>query len=112
LRTEAGKLVLFSSEEMKQRATHKVDLVGLIKQLDFRSSMIVEVLVGTSGDVVCTKIFSGIPLARKPVEDALRQWKFKPAEKSGKNIAYLGQLDFILCNMNCGREGFGVTLLK
>ncbi|MGA9069414.1 MAG: hypothetical protein WB424_04100 [Terracidiphilus sp.] len=112
LRNDAGKPVLFSSEEMKQRATHKIDLVGLIKQLDFRSTMIVEVLVGTSGDVICTKTLSGISLARKPVEDALRQWKFKPVEKSGKSIAYLGQIDFILCNMDCGDEGFGITLLK
>ena len=112
LRTETGKLVLFSSDEMKQRATRKVDLTGFIKQMDFRSSMIVEVLVGTSGDVICTKTLSGIPLARKPVEDALRYWKFMPATQNGKSIAYLGQLNFILCNMSCGDEDFGVTLLK
>lgn len=112
LRTDTGQLVLFSSDEMSRRATHKVDLVGFIKRLDFRSSMIVEVLVGTNGDVFCTKTLSGFQLARKPVEDALRLWKFKPAMQDGKAIAYLGQLDFILCNLGCKENDWGVTLLK
>ena len=112
LRESTGKLILFSSDEMKQRATHKVDLTGFIKQMDFRSTMIVEILVGISGEVVCTKTLSGISLARKPVEDALRSWKFKPTMQDGKPIAYLGQLDFILCNSYCEEKDRGVTLLK
>ena len=74
--------------------------------------MVVEVLVGTSGEVVCMKTISGIPFARKPVEAALQEWKFKPEMLDGKPVAYLGQLNFLLCNLDCGKEAFGVTLLK
>ena len=51
-------------------------------------------------------------MARLPVEKALRAWTFKPEKQNGGPIAYLGQLDFLLCNTNCGEEPFGVTLLK
>jgi hypothetical protein len=97
---------------MKERATHKVDLNSPLKKLDFRSVMVVEVLVGKSGEVVCLKTISGSSLARKPVEAALQEWKFKPEKLNGKPVAYLGQLNFLLCNLDCGKEAFGVTLLK
>jgi hypothetical protein len=113
LTTREGNAVRFNSDEMKERATHKVDLDSpLLKQLDFRSVMVVEVLVGKSGEVVCTKTISGSSLARKPVEAALQEWKFKPEKLDGKPAAYLGQLNFLLCNLDCGKEAFGVTLLK
>jgi hypothetical protein len=98
---------------MKKRATHKVDLDSpMLKQLDFKSTMIVSVLVGPSGDVVCAKSISGIPFALEPVAKAVRAWTFKPEKRKGKPVAYLGQLDFLLCNTDCGEEPFGVTLLK
>jgi hypothetical protein len=113
LTTREGNIVRFSSDEMKERATHKVDLDSpLLKQLDFSSTMVVEVLVDKSGEVVCMKTISGISFARKPVEAALQEWKFKPEKLDGKPIAYLGQLNFLLCNLDCGKEAFGVTLLK
>jgi hypothetical protein len=113
LTTREGNIVRFNSDEMKERATRKVDLDSpLIKQLDFRSVMVVEVLVGKSGEVVCMKTISGISLARKSVEAALKEWKFKPEKLDGKPVAYLGQLNFVLCNLDCGKEAFGVTLLK
>ncbi len=105
--------MLYKSDEMKKLATHKVDLDSpVLKQLDFRSSVIVAVLVGASGDVVCVKTISGIDFARQPVEKALRGWTFVPKNQNGKPVAYLGQLDFLLCNLGCGDEAFGVTLLK
>lgn len=112
LRDGLGNPVLYASDEMKARATHKVDLVGFIKQLDFKSTMIVDVLVSKTGDVVCTKSMIGIPLARKPVEEALRSWKFRPAKLDGKPVAYLGRMEFTLCNTSCSEGDYGVTLLK
>jgi hypothetical protein len=97
---------------MKKRATHKVDLDGFIRQLDFRSTVFVGVLVDVSGEVVCTNALVGIQLARKPVEKALQSWKFRPAKQDGKPVAYLGRMEFMLCNTDCGEEPFGVTLLK
>jgi hypothetical protein len=113
LQTREGGIVRFRSEKMKTRATHKADLDSpFLKQLDFRSAVVVSVLIGASGEVVCAKSVSGIPMARLPVEKALRAWTFKPEMQNGKPVAYLGQLDFLLCNTDCGEEPFGVTLLK
>ncbi len=113
LRNQQGQVAILTSDEMKKRATHKVDLdAPLLKQLDFRSTVIVEVLVGTSGEVVCAKSLAGMPMTRWPVEKALRSWTFKPRNQEGKPVAYLGQVDFMLCNTRCGEEPFCVTLLK
>src|SRR5438309_11506622 len=93
-----GKMVQYTSSEMKQRATVKQDLKGFVKQLDFRSVMVLKVLVSDSGNVVCVRTISGIPLARRPTEEAVRQWKFKVAKVEGKRVSYLGWLEFTLCN--------------
>jgi len=97
---------------MKLRATSKEDLNGFIKQVDFKSTMVLKLLISTSGEVVCVKTISGIPMARKPTEDAVRKWKFKVATMNGKPVSYIGWLNFTLCNTSCGSEEFGVTLLK
>jgi hypothetical protein len=44
---------------MKQRATHKVDVNGFIKQADIKGTAIIDILVGTSGEVVCAKSLIG-----------------------------------------------------
>jgi len=100
---------------MKKRATHKVDLdASIMRQLDFSSTVVVEVLVDATGDVVCVKSISGISFALEPVEKALQAWKFETAKSlwDGKPVAYLGQLEFPLCKGVCPKQGFGVTLLK
>jgi Gram-negative bacterial TonB protein C-terminal len=112
LRTRQGRIVRYTSDEMKQRATHKVDVNGFIKQADIKGTAIVDILVGTSGEVVCAKSLIGHPIIRGPVETALRSWQFKPAELEGKPVAYLGRLEFTLCNISCGKEGPSMTLLK
>lgn len=113
LQTSEGSIVRFNSDEMKKRSTHKVDLdTGTFKMLDFRSTVVVSVLVSASGKVVCAESVSGGPIARLPVEKALKAWTFKPEKQDGKPVAYLGQGDFLLCNTDCGKEAWGVTLLK
>jgi hypothetical protein len=100
---------------MKKRATHKIDLDSpFLKKLDFHSTVIVSVLIGTSGEVVCAKSVSGTQFALQPVEKAVRAWRFDPAKSlyDGKPVAYLGQLDFLLCNTDCRNQASGVTLLK
>lgn len=115
LQTREGGIVRFTSDEMKKRATYKVDVdapILKLRELDFRSTVVVSVLVGASGEVVCAKSVSGISFALEPVEKALRAWTFKPEKQKGKPIAYLGQLDFYLCNGECREGDSGVTLLK
>ena len=112
LLTNEGKVARLTSEQMKKLATHKVEVAGFIRQLDFRSTIIVDLLIGPTGKVLCTQSLSGINFARKPVENALRSWRFAPMTFHGKPVAYLGELEFMLCNIDCGDEAFGVSLLK
>ena len=112
LRDSRGQIVQYTSDEMKQRATSKEDLNGFIKQLDFRSVMVLELLVSESGKVVCVKTISGIPIARRPTEEAVRRWKFRVATTAEKPVSYVGWLEFTLCNTSCGSNEYGVTLLK
>jgi hypothetical protein len=110
LHTGQGQVVLFTSDEMKKRATRKVDFdAPYLEMAHFQGTIIVDVLVGGTGEVVCIKNLSGLGLIRKPVEAALRSWKFKPEKQNGKPVAYLGQLDFMLCNTG---SCYMLTLLK
>jgi len=112
LRDSRGHIVQYTSDEMKGRATSKEDLNGFIKQLDFRSVMVLKLLVLESGKVDCVKTISGIPIARRATEEAVRHWKFRVATTAGKPVSYIGWLEFKLCNTSCGSDEYGVTLLK
>jgi len=112
LRDAHGKIVQYSSDEMKQRATAKEDVSGFVKQIDFRSTMVLKVLVSDSGKVICVKTISGIPIARRATEEAVRHWRFSRARSAGKPVSYVGWLEFTLCNTACSDGDYGVTLLK
>jgi hypothetical protein len=111
-RTKQGNAVQYTSAEMKLRATRRVDLSGFIKQADMRGTAIVDVLVGASGQVVCMKNSTSHLLIRVEVERALKSWTFRAAEVKGRRVAYLGRLEFTLCNILCGEQGPSMTLLK
>ena len=112
LRQSQHKIKVFTSDEMKARATYKQDILGAIKQADIKGTAIVDVLVGPDGQVICTKSLTGHPMVRASVEDALRKWKFSPAEMDGKRVAYLGRMEFTLCNISCGESGPSMTIVN
>ena len=112
LRQSQHKIKLFTSDEMKARATYKQDIFGAIKQTDIKVTAIVDVLVGPDGQVVCTKSLIGDPMVNHSVEDALRKWKFSQAEMNGKRVAYLGRMEFTLCNISCGETGPSMTIVN
>jgi hypothetical protein len=74
--------------------------------------MLLKVLVGESGDVVCVKTIRGVDIARSETEEAVRHWKFRVAKTAGRRVSYIGWLEFTLCNISCGSEGISMTLLK
>jgi len=100
------------SDAMKQRATKRVDFPLPVKQIDIRGMVAVDVLVGNDGNVVCVQGFYGHPMLLKYVEDAVEQWKFKPLKENSSPVAYVGKLDFALCNIGCGEAGSSMSLLK
>src|SRR5438552_1727295 len=100
-----------SSDAMKTRAPQRVDLSGPAKQLDIRGEVGVDVLVGPDGAVICAAGCLGHPIVRKDVEEAVRQWKFKPLKENNKPVAFVGSLHFALCNIGCTEEGRAMSLL-
>jgi hypothetical protein len=112
LQDSQRRAAFFTSDEMKARATHKQDISGPIKQWDIKGTAIVDVLVAPDGHVVCTKSLTGHPMVRKSVEDALMKWKFSAAEMDGRQVAYVGRMEFALCNISCGDSGPSMTILK
>lgn len=112
LQTSRNEAIHLNTDAMKKRATHKEDLPGLVRQIDGRSLVIVDVLVGPDGDVVCAKALSGSQIFAEPTRRALALWKFKPEQQNGAHVAYLGRMEFFLCNTECGDAPFGVTLMK
>jgi hypothetical protein len=112
LHDSQGSIMLFTSDSMKAKATHKQDISGAIKQWDIKGTAIVDVLAAPDGSVVCTKSLTGHPMIRKSVEDALRRWKFSPATMDGTKVAYVGRMEFALCNISCGDAGPSTAILK
>jgi len=112
LRGAGGELTVFSSSEMKGRATHKVELGGFLRQADIKGTAVVDVLVGPAGEVVCLRVHAAHPLIRTGVEKTLKSWTFELATVQSKPVAYLGRLEFNLCNILCGEQGPSMTLLK
>jgi hypothetical protein len=41
----------------------------------------------------------------------LRKWKFSPAEMDGRRVAYVGRMEFTVCNI-CGESGPSMTIVK
>jgi hypothetical protein len=97
---------------MKKRAIHKVDVGAVLKQADVKTTVVLDVLVSPSGEVVCVRSLVGLPMVRAETETAVRAWTFIPAKQRGRPIAYLGRLQFQLCNALCGDQGISMTLLK
>jgi hypothetical protein len=112
LRKANGVIVRLGSDDMKQRATYKRDISDFMRRTDFRDTHFLEILVGPSGNVLCAKTVSGLPVASVEVENAVRAWTFQPAKKNGKPVAYVGFLEFFLCNTSCGKQGFSMSIVK
>jgi hypothetical protein len=112
LHNDKNQPVWFTTDEMKNRATHKEDVDSVLKQMDISGTVIVDVLVNPSGRVACVMSLAGHPMIQGFVAKAVKQWTFKAANQNGHPVAYLGEMAFSLCNMLCGEAGSSMTLLK
>jgi hypothetical protein len=111
LRNAQGNVVPFSSDEMKRRAIHKVDVSPFMKRADLKGTAVLDVLVGPSGEVICVKTLIGLPILEAEVEKALHAWTFEPAKAGGRPVAYLGRMEFTLCNISCGKERIHMSIV-
>jgi hypothetical protein len=112
MRKSDGSVLRYTSDEMKAKSIQRYDIAGPIKQADIKGIIDIQVLVAPDGHVVCAKTVIGHPMMGKPVEEALRKWKFSPMMNEGKPISYVGWLEFSLCNVSCGDAGPSMTILK
>jgi hypothetical protein len=112
LRTSSGEIVRYTSNEMKTRAVVKRDIDDSLKQMDFRETTMVDLLVGSDGSVICAKTINGLPGFSVRIEQALKAWKFRPVTSDGNPVSYVGRIQFWLCNEDCGAAGNSMTLLK
>jgi protein TonB len=65
---------------------HKVAPVLSKAAMEARGTTVLVVAIGTNGNVLKAKVISGPALLRKPVLDAVRQYKYKPYLLNGKAI--------------------------
>ena len=57
-------------------------------------TVVVELLVSTSGEALCARAVSGHALLRKAAADAALKWKFEPGDSSGHAVKTLGTVAF------------------
>jgi hypothetical protein len=101
-----------STEQLRKRAVREVDLSGPVRQLDVKGVAVLDVWVDVSGDVQCAKVIHTIhPMVGTEIEKAVRQWKFRPLEVAGERKPFGGLLQFRICNISCGEEGFSTTIV-
>jgi hypothetical protein len=93
LRNKKGKLVWFSSDDLKGKA---ISQVAPKFPLSCRciGTIIVYVQINTEGEVVCAETFNGHPLLQAASLVAARKWKFKPTLKDDKPVPVVGWLSF------------------
>ncbi|MGC2531081.1 MAG: TonB family protein [Candidatus Acidiferrum sp.] len=67
---------------------HSVQAVASLEALrDFeRGNVVVDAVVGTSGEVHFISVISGPPSLREPAVEALKQFKYEPATRSGQPV--------------------------
>lgn len=67
---------------------HSVQAVASLEALrDFeRGSVVIDAVVGTSGEVHVISVISGPPSLRQPAVEALKQYRYEPATRNGQPV--------------------------
>jgi hypothetical protein len=112
LQTGSGEIVRYTSNKMKARAIAKRDVDDSLKQVDLRVMTMLDLLVGPDDSVICAKTIIGLTGFSSRIEQALKAWRFRPVLSDGTPVSYLGRIQFSLCNVDCGKAGNSMTLLK
>jgi periplasmic protein TonB len=67
---------------------------AMARTLNLQGVVVVDALVGVTGNVTEMKVVSGPMLLRQAAMDALRNWKYQPARLNGQPIALHTNLNF------------------
>jgi TonB family protein len=63
---------------------------AIAKAANVSGTVVVEVLISKTGDVVCARSLSGHPLLRRTAAHIVLKWKFEPVESSGTPVKAIG----------------------
>ncbi|MDQ1613026.1 MAG: hypothetical protein QOG00_2957 [Pyrinomonadaceae bacterium] len=66
----------------------------IAKAAGAQGTVIVQIVVGESGDVESAKATAGHPLLQQAAVEAARQWKFSPTQLSGNPVKVSGTISF------------------
>lgn len=77
---ELARKVIAKTAPSYPEMARKMHLGGKVK---------LEVLVSASGSVVSAKLIGGSPVFEKSAVDAVKQWRFQPADKDTRGIIVL-----------------------
>ena len=67
--------------------TVKATFPELARQAGVEGTVVVQALVGADGRVRETRVVKSIPMLNGAAQEAVRQWRFKPAATSGQPVA-------------------------
>src|SRR5262245_1482152 len=84
------------SEVVKGRATRKVQPAypEIARTASAKGAVLVQITINESGEVINAQIIRGHPMFNDVALQAAKQWRFKPAELSGKPVKAQGVLTF------------------
>jgi len=64
------------------------------KAANISGTVVVEITVDETGNVISVRPISGHPLLKDAAADAARQWRFSPTTLSGEPVKVVGTLTF------------------
>jgi TonB family protein len=100
LKDDKGKIVWFTPEQMKARATKmvNVEMPTVPMQARISGEVTLGVVVGKNGKSECVWVISGHPILTPRAIVAAKKWEFQPAVSGGKVLAFSGVVRFKVTN--------------
>lgn len=83
-------VVILSSKGAEKRLVHKVPPVypKEVKAAGLEGTVVMKTLVSDSGKVVSVSLVEGNPILAAPAIHAVKQWRYRPYVRDGKNLAF------------------------
>ena len=84
-----AKVLVAQDSSRKVTAKTTPSYPEMAKKLHLRGKVKVEAMVSAKGSVTSATMVGGNPVFEKSAVDAVKQWKFEPADKDSKTVVVL-----------------------
>jgi TonB family protein len=83
-----------SAKDMRSRLKHTqpIDPPCCGRNLDLKGTIVLLVVVGETGDVICVELVSGDPMIADSAVHSVAKWKFQPHVAKGQPSAFYGRV--------------------